>query len=271
VSPSLPERGEQPQPVVPTPENGSAAITGPTIDTAVEVARLWSAVDRMTRSTTVPLLRDHNADDITATVTAIEQQDASDKLVLHDLARYTAMTRQRATIPSLWDQSSDALTTGSEASEGRSRSVHRTPCDVDLMEIRALIRETTSHELAKRQITAKPTVPDQLRQLAAHVAGHEPDRLWWWEYRMSAWARLLGTYLQAVQTQPKPRRLRNASCPECKIRQTIIESDYGPVSVPPLLIDFKDGLIRAAECTGCGAAWFRGDELVHLARLIDTG
>ena len=34
---------------------------------------------------------------------------------------------------------------------------------------------------------------------------------------------------------------------------------------PPLVIDFRDGAVRAAECTACAAVWWRGPDLEALA------
>lgn len=226
---------------------------------------LWAAVDAITKPTRRALLRDTNGDGVT--------NIATDRYggAYCDISAYRAATTHRVTIPSLWDQSTEALATGdSETTDSRPANINaRTPIDVELMEIRSVIADTTAHELGLRHLKMPGTVPGNLRRLAAHVVGYDPDQLWWWEYRFQSWARLLGTYLHAQQNQPRPVRLRNAACPECKIRQVVIESDGGPVVAPPLLIDFRGGYVRAAECSGCGAAWFRGDDLHALAALLD--
>jgi len=147
------------------------------------------------------------------------------------------------------------------------------------MEIRGLIRDTCRHEMARHGGKAKvgpggtvaPFDQRELRALASAVIRDCPDDLWWWSYRMASWARLLDTYLRASLHQPKPTRLRNTPCPLCRTRQITIEQDNGDrVVVAPLVVDYRDGYIRAARCEACAATWFRGDQLRELARLVDT-
>lgn len=238
---------------------------------AFNVAALWSAVDRLTQPSNRRLIRDNDPTASDETVADLKLQSATGRIVPNDLARYSAMKRTHAVIPSLWDQSEDALTASTaDQAEGKSGSVHRSPCDIDLMEIRSTIRETVETQLDGRKLKPRATVPLQIRQLAAHIVTHEPDHVDWWQFRFEQWARVLAVYLQAVQTQPKPRRLRGAACPECQITAVVIEDATGEkVNAPPLVIDFKDGLVRAAECSGCGATWWRGDELGELANLVN--
>ncbi len=178
-------------------------------------------------------------------------------------------SRTDAVVPSLWDQATGALQIGLESTGGsRGPLCERSPVDVDLMEVRSIIAGTTVHELATRRLKPRPTVPRQLRQLATHVIGHEPAELWWWEYRFSSWAHMLSTYLHTYDRQPQPVRLRNSPCPHCDVRQVRIETEDGPRVVPALVIDFRDGYVRAAECSACGFLWWRGQDLERLAELL---
>jgi len=170
-----------------------------------------------------------------------------------------------ATVMSLWDQANDRLFAGKQGEGGSGSLSERNLLDLDLMEIRAIIAETTAAELHKREQQPRPTTPGQIRQLAAHVIGYEPDELWWWEYRFTSWARQLATHLQAYQREARDVRLRNSACPECQARQVVIERDIGPVVEPALVITFREGHVRAAECTACAFIWWRGAELEALA------
>lgn len=228
-----------------------------------ETRALWEAVDQITKPTTRRLFRTDGewlrelADDPAATVC--------------DVAAYRAATVTHASVPSLWAQAEMALTTGAdETGRGGSRLAERTPADLDLMEMMATVKDVVALQLQGRRIKARATVPEQCRQLAAHVAGHEPDHVEWWTFRFAQWARGLAHYLKAVDTGPKPVRLRNAACPLCKTRQVTIDTDLGPVVAPPLLVDFTGGFIRAAQCTACSGTWWRGDDLMQLADLLDT-
>jgi hypothetical protein len=201
-----------------------------------------------------------------------QQLDDIAEQITNLTARAEAAKTSWADIPSLWTQASDALTTGSESAGGRTSSINtRTPIDIDLMEWRATIRDTVTVELGKRRIDPRATVPQQIRQLAAAVVTDPDTDIAWWTYRFESWARTLATYVQAAQTQPRPIRLRGTACPECAAKQVIIESELGPVVAPPLLIDFREGYVRAAQCSACGHAWFRGEELEALAATVTAG
>jgi len=253
-------------------------------DQQPDTAALWAAVDRLTQPSTRRLFRAADPEAAEALAADLQRQEqarlaaASRPKVLNpvivagvsrnQLASFTAATRTHATVPSLWDQAVDALTaSSSDQAEGSSGSVHRTPVDVTLMEQMAYVREAMAVNLGQRHLKPRDTVPGQMRQLAAHVASNEPEHVAWWTFRFEQWARVLAVYLQAVQQQPKPRRIRGVACPECQVRSVVIEDATGqPVRVPPIVIDFHEGYIRAAECTGCGAtlAW-RGEQMWDLA------
>lgn len=245
---------------------------------------LWAAVDRLTQPSTRRLFRAGDPDVVEALAADLRRQETArlaaaarpkvrNPVIVagvsqHQLASYARATKGHATVPSLWDQAVDALTaSSSDKAEGSSGSVHRTPLDVTLMEQMADMREAMAVNLGQRKLKPRDTVPAQMRQLAAHVAGHEPQHIAWWTFRFEQWARVLAVYLQAVQQQPKPRRIRGVACPECQVRSVVVEDATGqPVRVPPIVIDFHEGYIRAAECTGCGAtlAW-RGEQMWELA------
>jgi len=177
-------------------------------------------------------------------------------------------THTYALVLSLWDQAEQTLFTDAQGGRAGGSLAERNVMDLNLMQVRSIIADTTLREVHRRHLQVRPTVPGQLRQLAAHVVGNEPDELWWWEYRFASWARQLAHYLGAGERQASPIRLRNSSCPECQATTVLVEADDGPVVAPPLVIDFRDGYVRAAECTACGQTWFRGEELHALAAQI---
>lgn len=187
-------------------------------------------------------------------------------------AREAAAQARTAAVPSLWDQATDALTTGSEGGTGTTPLRERSPADLDLMEIRCIIRSTTWHELKTRAKAADhplpEDVPSQLRRLASIVTRDDAENLDWWEYRFASWARLLEAYLQAAERKPKPVRLRNTPCPLCRSQYVLVEEDGETFRVPPIVIDYRDGHIRAAQCEACSNTWFRGNELGALASLV---
>jgi hypothetical protein len=221
---------------------------------------LWLAVDSLTKPTTRRINRERLAEWLETLATG---PDASPR----ELAAYRAATVTHGVIPSLWAQAEAALTTGSETVEGQpSPLASRSPADLDLMDTMLTIRESLAWQLPGRGIKPKPGVPAQMRQLAAHVAGHEPQHVDWWTYRFAQWARVLGVYLQAIETGPKPVRLRGLPCPKCRARTVIDEKDQGPVVAPAIVVDFINGYIRAAQCKACAHTWWRGDSLWDLAR-----
>lgn len=221
---------------------------------------MWDAVDTLTKPTRTRITREGNEWLHTLTGQGFASCDVAD---------YRAATATWATIPSLWRQAEMALTTGTESSESNpSPPASRAPADLDLMEIMLTIREHVAGELVARHLPPRATVPRQIRQLAAHVVGHEPERVAWWLHCFASWSRVLAVYLHAIDVGPRSVRLR-APCPICNTRAVAVMTDQGPVQAPPIVIDFADGLIRAATCTACDAVWWRGDSLLRLAALFD--
>lgn len=228
------------------------------------MSALWDAVDAITK----PSMRQVTRDDAPEWLVELAE-DAT--LTRCDVRSYRAATTNWGTQPSLWMQAEQALTTGTEAGgTGKSPLRERSPADLDLMETMLTIRESMSWQLTGRGITPKPGMQAQMRQLAAHVVTNEPQHVQWWTYRFEQWERVLAVYLRAIDTGPRPVRLRNSSCPKCHVAQVTVETDSGPIVAPALVIDFVNGWIRAAECTACGASWFRGDDLGQLAEQLDT-
>jgi hypothetical protein len=145
--------------------------------------------------------------------------------------------------------------------------------NIDLMEIRGIIADTTYDELRRFRLKPDGDTPHQLVQLAKHVVRHDLDNLWWWEYRFASWGRLLATYLGAVDRVNRARWLRNAPCPKCRARGVLVESDRDDdrkVWVPALVVDFHDGYVRATTCQACAHTWFRGEQLHELAKALNT-
>lgn len=163
------------------------------------------------------------------------------------------------TTPSLWDQLGEATRASTETVNGRS-SVHRLPIDAELVDLQQEITITCRDALYGLGLRPRSNVPEALRLLAT-TNGIDHDT--WTSYirRFTHRAtRALGL------AGPMPRRIRGASCPDCDTTRTQITSTDGePQTVPPLLIDFTDGLVRAVTCTACGATWFRGTDLIELA------
>jgi hypothetical protein len=200
---------------------------------------IWAAVDALTQPTQVPIERDNGH-------------------------------TNWAEVPSLWQQAQTLLRRAVDRGHAGSPARERSPLDLDLLEITAQIHETVSNELQTRGLLraqrTSSTEP-RLRRLAAHVIGHEPGRLWWWEHLFASWSRLLARCLNVGEHQPAPVRLRNSPCPVCGTRQVTVDTDDGPRIVPALVIEFNRGLVRAAECGQCGTQWGRG-LLEQLADLL---
>jgi hypothetical protein len=217
--------------------------------------RLWTAVDAITQPTT---RRIHRA--------PLELFD-DPELTYCRLDQYQAATLAYGKIPPLWDQATWAVfgTEAGDGSGGRSPLRERTPADLDLMETLLTIRESMAWQLKGRNVKPRDGMKAQMRQLASHLATHEPQHVEWWAYRFEQWARLLRTHLNALDNGPRDRYIRNTPCPLCKTRQVTIERDGDRRLVPTLVVDFVDGIIRAASCQACGHAWFRGEPLNQLA------
>lgn len=203
-------------------------------------------------------------------VAAGETRDQAVARLRIPLLTVAAQSRKHADTPSLWDRASDALGVGLEGG-ARSALAGRSPVDIDLMEIRGIIRGTVIHDLRERGVRIKKTdtIPMLIRRLATYVIGHEPDQLWWYEYRFAQWARLLETYLRAVLDDgPKSMHLRNTACTECGTRQVRVEADDGYQLVPALTAEYREGTFRAIVCAACAATTWRGDDLETLAAKI---
>lgn len=233
------------------------------------IIAIWASVDAITEARRVPVERAADPDWL------LEMANHRTYGAC-DVRAHRAATSRWASVASLWDQSTTALTTGSEQTGGGRPLRERSPADLDLMEIRSIIKHTTRLELVRRGVRPAKDgrgLPvdfyiGELRRLAS-LATQDPDDVWWWEYRFAQWSRLLETYLHAVERQAKPVRLR-AACPLCKTREMRVDVDGEAMVVAPLLIDFRNGRIRAATCQACSGTWFAGDQLEELAGLLDT-
>lgn len=174
-------------------------------------------------------------------------------------------TTMDGVVPSLWQLANEALATGNELAEPVTMSrPHRSPIDLDLMEILKTITEVTGRELRK-WATVDGDVPAQLRRLAEEAINHEPAELDYWEHRFAQWGRVLAHYLAPVN---RGRRLR-ASCPRCLVDRVRIEGPGGEILAFPIYVTMtaEDRAIYHARCQNadCGYTWFRGEALHMLA------
>jgi hypothetical protein len=238
---------------------------------------LWAAVDGLVKPRHVKLLRDTGAADWT-------------------------------TVPPLWQQLEAALTCGMESGKAARSTVHRVPLNVGAYELAADIRDILVDALAghdEKPLRDGPTtkqlaaiaaqraaertyglyvieltplppqgrilVPASLRHLASIVTAiGDEDLIGWWIYRVTSWSRQI-IHVLRLEEAPQPRRIRDTSCPMCAATHVTTRNPDGEkIREPALLIDFTDGMVRAASCSACGASWFRGDALVDLADLIAT-
>lgn len=231
-------------------------------DLAVCQRQLWEAVDKITLASERRVLREQDAE-------IVEQYAADPSLRMCHVDAYRAATASFGTVPALWEQAELALTTGSEKTDGGGRTPlrERSPADLDLMETMLTIRESMAWQLKGRHVTPREGIMPQMRQLASHVVAHEPGHVDWWRFRFEQWARILTRHLHALDAGPRPVRLRNSQCPNCSAKTVVTDGPDGtPVVAPPILIDFtSEGFIRAAECTACHHAWFRGEQMAQLA------
>lgn len=230
-----------------------------------DTARLWTAVDAITKPTTARL-------DRAADREYLDEVCAGIGGVLCRIEDYRAVVRAFGTIPALWSQANWAVF-GAEAGDGsggRTAARERSPADLDMMETLLTIRESLGWQLPGRSVPWRRPgdIPDMMRQFASYVVAHEPQHIEWWAYRFEQWGRLLRNHLNAIEQGPRPVYLRAAACPLCKTRQVIDERDGERRVVPALVVDFVNGLVRAAQCQACGQAWFRGSELNELAATL---
>lgn len=230
-------------------------------------ARLWDAVHAITEPTRAKIKRGSDADFL--------DELASDggQGGFCRVEDYHAAVLAYGRVPALWSQANWAVF-GSEAGDGsggKTSARERTPADLDLMETLLTIRESLGWQLPGRGIRwRKPgNIPDMMRQLAGHIVSLEPQHVEWWAFRFEQWARILRTQLNALDSGPKPRYLRNTACPLCRTRQVTLEQDGDTRVVPALVVNFaRDNLVRAAECQACGFVWWRGVELEDLAKIV---
>ena len=196
---------------------------------------LWAAVDGLTKPRHVRLLRDGGGTDWT-------------------------------TVPSLWWQLEDAVAGSSALDGGGKASRYRAPADLECLELRADIRETVVDALAGHDQRPRSTVPDSTRALASLViATTDDDLVGWWTYRLGSWCRLIRN---ALALDTRPRGIRSTACPTCGTMYVTVDSAEGPRREAALVLDFADGLVRAATCQACGSTWFRGQALLDLADAV---
>lgn len=174
------------------------------------------------------------------------------------------------TVPSLWWQLEDAAKgLGDAGGEGGTSSRYRSPGSIECLQLRTHIHDIIVSQLFARRtppiaIAGVVNVPDSLRRLASIliVANVQVDD---WASYIRHWSRQI-TLILGLDQHPRPRRIRDTPCPECQATHVTIDQGSGPERVPPLLIDFNDGYVRAIECTACGVGWLRQ----ALADLSDT-
>jgi hypothetical protein len=238
-----------------------------------ETLALWTAVGRLTESTRQKMPRDEQG---TWLDELADQRDG-----VCSIPAYRSAKSGWATIPSLWDQSTIALNGGeTQIGQGSKPLRERSVADLHLLELRADIRETVRdalETLAADFTTAaarnRPFTITELRTLASTVAAKQPDRLAWWTYLVTSWCNRLTAYLNTAEHEARPIYLRNSRCPLCRVGQVILDKDADGERkiVPAIVIDFRDGHVRAATCQACTATWFRGGDLEKLADDLGVG
>lgn len=179
-------------------------------------------------------------------------------------------TTSYGTVPSLWDMAEDALAMGSETSDVIVSRPHRSPIDLNLMEIRKTIAEFTQHELQRfhrehgTPLDLAVPMPAQIQALAGAAITWEKDELDFWAHRFGQWMRVIANYLEPVN---RANRMRSP-CPRCLVDRVRVDFGMGEVLAYPILIRMHhDRVIHYAQCQNadCGATWFRGDALHQLA------
>lgn len=228
-----------------------------------ETDALWAAVDSLTKPSTRKLSRDTDAEWLRELAADVGTRYC-------DVQAYRAATMTHGTVASLWQQAEIALTTGAESAGGhRSMLATRSPADLALMETMADIREAVSLQIQGRGEKPTGTVPAQIRHLASLVLPNAAH-VEWWTYRFQQWQRILETYLRAVEQQPKPVRLRGVACEDCGATHMQVKVDGEVQIVGAIMIDFREGYVRAATCGLCGWTKWRGDEMTEWAsRIVD--
>lgn len=238
---------------------------------------LWSAVDRLTQSTRIPVERATDADWlIDAAVEQAEiaagRRDGACSVPAYRaaMAREAAATSGYATVPSLWDQAVQALGVGSENTGGGASSSplrERSPADLDLMEILSQVREAIRDEWDVTSET--PIEAPEIRRFTSSIrTGHDE-----WARRFTSWCRSIETYLHVLRDEPKPFRLRETPCPLCGMEWIRVDEHgrakpNGEFLARPIKVDFAGSSVRAAICEACGTAWWRGADLHRLAALV---
>lgn len=243
-----------------------------------ETTALWLAADALTKPTTMRIHRDENEADLAASL--LHDLATNPTRLRCSVAEYRAASEQRAaqsrsygTIPSLWDQAQDAIAGQGDSDEGGGvLSRERSVADLALMETLLTVRELLIAELKDHGATPRATVPEQIRQVASLVAaGNDDESIDWWAHRLDQYARIIGNQINAIDNGPKPIRLRDSPCPECGARQVRVKEQDEWRMVPPLRIDFRHGMVRAAQCSACAHAWMRGEALEALADTLGRG
>jgi uncharacterized protein with PIN domain len=196
--------------------------------------------------------------------------DSLTKPTRHRLTRDDGAT-DWADVPSLWDQLSQCIATGSEGGS-RAKPGSKPPVDTESLALRLEIEWLIAggchdHGLkVDRDEPADTRVPKDIRRLAsAIVTKANPAAVTAATTQLGKWAHRIRTTI-GDGTKPA-RRLRGHRCITCGTEGLRIRNSDGDTTiVPPLMLTFSDdGQVRCATCEACGVVYWRGDDLHRLA------
>lgn len=173
-------------------------------------------------------------------------------------------------VPGLLAQARDALggdLVGGSVPGGLSST--RSLIDLALLDILRTVAVTVRMALVRRGASPRDTLEGQVRQLVSIALRDEQAHLPRYAAVFEGWVSTLTGYLHAGDNNGGTSiRLRGCACPRCCARTVRLRTDEGAQIVGPLLVEVRGGLVRGISCTACGAYYWRGDEVLALARAL---
>ena len=194
---------------------------------------LWDAVDRLTRPTTIRLLRDDGA-------------------------------TERVQVPSLLDQLTEALD-GGETGGARGVPSSRPPTDAAALSLLIEIAGTVRDACRERGIKRKLDTDRDLRQLVSAVnRDGDPAVITACTDLVHSWcARIKAT----ISNDPdRTWRMHGAACRVCSSTTIPVwDTDGTETRQPALIVHSTDGRIDRIDCGFCGST-LTGPDLVDIVR-----
>ena len=180
-------------------------------------------------------------------------------------------TKERVTLPSLFDQLVEAIESGSGQKTGAGQ-LSKPPCDggalsllieiaTDVMDMVFAANRWVTATGHGRLIKRTRDVPKDLRQLASHVISYEPGSLSMAVTTVRDWAAEVRVTISNDPDRTWP--MHGAACRVCSSTTVPVWKDGEETRQDAVIVHSEDGVIDGVECRFCGSK-LTGDDLTQL-------